>query len=385
MKTPGFRQLFGSGACTLYLVSCAFIMLRLQHISLVQFKNYSNRSFDFTERIIGICGKNGVGKTNLLDAIHYLCFTKSYFTRLDGNNVQHGNTGFRLEGEFKLQNKPEKAVCILRETGRKEFLINDSPYEKFSQHIGRYPCVVIAPDDAELITGESKERRTFLDALLCQLDAEYMQHLIVYKKILEQRNSLLKSFEETGGRNFELLDVLDEQLIKPGDYVFNKRKEFLVSFLPVAKHLYNEISQKDEDVNLFYESELLQASFTELLKVNRSRDYFAQRTTSGIHRDDLDIQLSNQPFKNIASQGQRKSLLFALKLAEMEVLKKEKGFAPLLLLDDVFEKLDEDRISNLLHKVCVENDGQVFITDTNEERLRLHLESLSVNYQLIIL
>ena len=358
-------------------------MLRLQHISLVQFKNYSNRSFDFTERIIGICGKNGVGKTNLLDAIHYLCFTKSYFTRLDGNNVQHGNTGFRLEGEFKLQNKPEKAVCILRETGRKEFLINDSPYEKFSQHIGRYPCVVIAPDDAELITGESKERRTFLDALLCQLDAEYMQHLIVYKKILEQRNSLLKSFEETGGRNFELLDVLDEQLIKPGDYVFNKRKEFLVSFLPVAKHLYNEISQKDEDVNLFYESELLQASFTELLKVNRSRDYFAQRTTSGIHRDDLDIQLSNQPFKNIASQGQRKSLLFALKLAEMEVLKKEKGFAPLLLLDDVFEKLDEDRISNLLNKVCVENEGQVFITDTNEERLRSHLDSLSVSYQLL--
>ncbi len=358
-------------------------MLLLQHISLVQFKNYSNRSFDFTERIIGICGKNGVGKTNLLDAIHYLCFTKSYFTRLDSNNVQHGNTGFRLEGNFELHDKIEKAVCILRETGRKEFLINDSPYEKFSQHIGRYPCVVIAPDDAELITGDSKERRTFLDALLCQLDAEYMQHLIVYKKILEQRNSLLKSFEETGGRNFELLDVLDEQLIKPGDYVFNKRKEFLVSFLPVAKHLYNGISQKDEEVNLFYESELLQASFAELLKVNRSRDCFAQRTTSGIHRDDLDIQLSNQPFKSIASQGQRKSLLFALKLAEMEVLRKEKGFAPLLLLDDVFEKLDEDRISNLLTKVCVENEGQVFITDTNEERLKQHLDALAVQYQLI--
>lgn len=365
-------------------------MLRLQHISLVQFKNYSNRSFDFSERIIGICGKNGAGKTNLLDAIHYLCFTKSYFTRLDGNNVQHGNTGFRVEGNFEFNDNPdnyreEKAVCILRETGRKEFSVNDNPYEKFSHHIGRYPCVVIAPDDAELITGESKERRTFLNALLCQLDNEYMQHLIVYKKILEQRNSLLKTFAETSNKDFALLDVLDEQLINPGDHIFNKRSVFLVAFLPIVKHLYNDISRQAEDVNLFYESELLQASFSELLKINRAKDCFSQRTTSGIHRDDLDIQLGNQLFKNIASQGQRKSLLFALKLAEMEVLKNEKGFAPLLLLDDVFEKLDEDRIGNLLNKVCVENEGQVFITDTNEERLRLHLESLSVNYQLMIL
>ena len=358
-------------------------MLRLQHISLVQFKNYSNRSFDFKERIVGICGKNGVGKTNLLDAIHYLCFTKSYFTRLDSANVQHGNTGFRIEANLMLNDKIEKAVCILREMGRKEFWINDGIYEKFSQHIGHYPCVVIAPDDAELITGESKERRTFLDALLCQLDAEYMKQLIVYKKILEQRNSLLKTFAETGNKNFSLLDVLDEQLIKPGNYIFNKRKEFLISFLPLAKHLYNDISKQPEDVNLFYDSELLLASFEELLKLNRSKDCHAQRTTSGIHRDDLEIHLGKQDFKSIASQGQRKSLLFALKLAEMEVLKKEKGFAPLLLLDDVFEKLDEDRIGNLLNKVCVENDGQVFITDTNEERLRQHLDDLKVKYHVI--
>jgi len=234
-----------------------------------------------------------------------------------------------------------------------------------------------------LITGDSKERRNFLDALLSQLDAEYLQHLIVYKKILEQRNSLLKSFAETGSKNFELLDVFDSQLIKAGDYIFAKRKEFLVSFLPIAKHLYNDIASKPEDVNLFYESELLGVSLEELLKLNRNKDCLSQRTTSGVHRDDLDIQLGNQSFKTIASQGQRKSLLFALKLAEMEVLKKEKGFAPLLLLDDVFEKLDEERITNLLNKVCVENDGQVFITDTNEFRLREQLEILAVEYQLI--
>ncbi|HEY6062502.1 MAG TPA: DNA replication and repair protein RecF, partial [Chitinophagaceae bacterium] len=233
-----------------------------------------------------------------------------------------------------------------------------------------------------------------LDALLCQLDSEYMQHLIIYKKILEQRNSLLRTFAESGNKNFSLLDVLDEQLIKQGNTIFNKRKEFLISFLPLVKHLYNDISRQPafaeasagkEEVNLFYESELLLASFEELLKLNRTKDCLAQRTTSGIHRDDLEIQLTKQDFKSIASQGQRKSLLFALKLAEMEVLKKEKGFAPLLLLDDVFEKLDEDRIGNLLNKVCVENDGQVFITDTNEERLHSHLESLGVKYQVIAL
>jgi DNA replication and repair protein RecF len=358
-------------------------MLQVSSISILQFKNYGARSFSFSERIVGICGKNGVGKTNLLDAIHYLCFTKSYFTRLDVSNVQQGKNGFRLEGNFTVQDKPERAVCVLRETGRKELSINDQAYEKFSQHIGRYPCVIIAPDDAELITGDSKERRTFLDALLSQLDPDYLQQLILYKKVIEQRNSLLRLFAETGTKDLSLLDVLDEQLVKPGEIIFNKRKEFLVSFLPLAKHLYQEIAQQPEDISLFYESDLLQDSFAALLKASRQKDCLAQRSTVGVHKDDLEINFGKQLFKNIASQGQRKSLLFALKLAEMEEIRKEKHFAPLLLLDDVFEKLDEERISNLLRKVCLENDGQVFITDTNEERLRQHLDALSVRYQLV--
>ena len=218
-------------------------MLFLQSISLLQFKNYTNRGFDFSERVISICGNNGAGKTNLLDAIHYLCFTKSYFTRADINCVQQGKNGFRLEGDFILHDKSEKAVCILRETGKKEFSINDQSYDKFSQHIGHYPCVVIAPDDASLITGVSEERRKFLDSMLSQLDAEYLQHLIIYTRVLQQRNSLLKSFAETGAKNFTLLDVIDQQLIKPGEYIFNKRKEFLISFLPLVKHLYLEIAQ----------------------------------------------------------------------------------------------------------------------------------------------
>ncbi len=359
-------------------------MLLIQTIALTQFKNYSNRSFDFTDRIIGICGKNGVGKTNLLDAIHYLCFTKSYFTR-DSISVQQGQNGFRIEGNFQIWNKPEKAICILRETGKKEFSVNENVYDKFSQHIGHYPCVIIAPDDAQLISSGSEQRRKFLDSLLSQLDANYLQHLITYTKLLQQRNSLLKSFAESGNRDFSLLDILDGQLVKPGEQIFNKRKEFLVSFLPIAKRLYNDISKQPEDITMFYESELLQSGFMELLQATRQKDCFAQRTSSGIHRDDLEINFGKQFFRNIASQGQRKSLLFALKLAEMEVLKKEKGFAPLLLLDDVFEKLDEDRIVNLLQKVCIENDGQVFITDTDKERLRLHLENFSLTYQMIAL
>ena len=333
---------------------------------------------------MGICGNNGVGKTNLLDAIHYLCFTKSYFTR-DTINIQNGQQGFRVDGEMELIEKKENAVCILRETGKKEFSVNDAGYEKFSEHIGRYPCVIIAPDDIQIITDGSEERRRFLDALLSQIDKNYLQHLINYNKILLQRNSLLKSFYETGNKDLSLLDVLDEQLVKPGNYIFEKRKQFLISFLPRVKKLYAEIAKQEEETELHYQSELNQCSFTELLRLNRQRDMAAQRTTGGIHRDDLVFNLTGQLFKNIASQGQRKSLLFALKLAEMDVLKESKAFAPLLLLDDVFEKLDEDRIANLLHRVCVENNGQVFITDTNEERLSQHLESLSISYQLILL
>jgi len=363
-------------------------MLRLNNISLIQFKNYLGRSIQFTERIVCISGRNGIGKTNLLDAIHYLCFTKSYFTR-DANNILKGYDGFRLEGDFELWGKSEKAICILRESGKKEFSISGQPYEKFSRHIGHYPCVIIAPDDIQIITAGSEERRRFIDALLSQLDGDYLQQLIIYNKVLQQRNSLLRTFADTGNRDLSLLSVLDAQLTEPGEKIFGKRKEFLVAFLPTVKKLYAEISKQfgakdfNENINLFYDSDLLQTSFPELLRGNQSKDMLALRTTAGLHRDDLEFNLNEQSFKIIASQGQKKSLLFALKLAEIEILKKEKNFAPLLLLDDVFEKLDEERIANLFQRVCLESDGQVFITDTNKERLRQHLEPLNQSYQLL--
>jgi DNA replication and repair protein RecF len=359
------------------------LSLRLDSISLFQFKNYFQQEFSFTERIIGISGRNGVGKTNLLDAIHYLCFTKSYFTRQDQLNILHGHEGFRDEGHFDLNGTKEKAVLILRETGKKEFSVNDTLYTRFSKHIGRYPCVIIAPDDIQLIIGTSEDRRKFIDTLLSQLDHDYLQSLINYTKILQQRNSFLKSFNNSLRRDLSVLDILDEQLSKESVQIFEKRREFLLKFLPMVKQFYNEICQKYENVSLLYESEMHYVSLEELLKHNRQKDLILQRTSGGVHRDDLLFQMGEQPFKNIASQGQRKSLLFALKLAEMEIIKEKKRVSPLLLLDDVFEKLDEERISNLLMRVCSDEDTQIFITDTSRTRLQEQLANLGQPVQSI--
>jgi DNA replication and repair protein RecF len=358
-------------------------MLQLQNISLYQFKNYSQNKFCFNEKIIGICGNNGLGKTNLLDAIYYLCFTKSYFSRIDAASVKQGMEGMRIEGNFYRNNEPEKVVCILRENNRKEMKRNGEEYKKFSEHIGQFPAVIIAPDDVELITGTSDVRRKFLDTLLSQLDNKYLQWLISYNKVLQQRNSLLKSASERGYLDEALLETLNEQLVKPGQLIFEKRKSFLATFLPAVAQSYEDIAGADEPVAVRYYSQLFEDKFENLLHAFRQKDLMLQRTTIGIHKDDIEFELHKECFKNIASQGQRKSLLFALKLQEFEELKSANGFSPILLLDDVFEKLDTKRMNNLLHHVCVNNDSQVFITDTHKERLQIALQDLEIKFQLI--
>lgn len=359
-------------------------MFLLKDISLVQYKNYSQDSFQFRERIVGICGNNGVGKTNLLDAIYYLCFTRSYFSKSDQQNVRQGHSGFRIEGHFeKEEGAPEQVLCIFRENGKKEFSADGETYEKFSRHIGRFPCVIIAPDDAQIITGGSEERRRFLDALLSQLDPVYLQNLIEYNKVLQQRNGFLRSLTDRRMPDRGLLDVYDGQLARPGAWLFEQRSVFLERFLPQVKHFYNRIAGAEEPVELSYESQLAQQSLPVLLKAFREKDILLQRTGAGIHKDDIDLCFSGQPFKAIASQGQRKSLLFALKLAEYETLKQAKGFPPILLLDDVFEKLDEHRMRNLLDKVCLRDQGQIFITDTHPDRIRQELDKLAISCQII--
>ncbi len=358
-------------------------MLQCENISLTHFRNYLSQSFSFTERIVGIFGSNGSGKTNLLDAIYYLCFTKSYFSKQEIQNVKQGETGFRIEGNFLLNDENLHPVCILRETGRKEFLLNDIAYTKFSNHIGKLPCVMIAPDDVSLITEASEERRRFIDTILSQLHIAYLQNLINYNKILQQRNSLLKAAAERNYLDESLLDILDKQLCENGNYIFQKRKEFLKTFLSLVKEQYNSIAGKNESVDLIFDSQLLNESLEDLLKENRQRDLYLQRTGCGIHKDDIDIQMKNVPFKTIASQGERKSLLFALKLSEFAILKEQKEIAPILLLDDVFEKLDAERMQKLLHRVCLDAETQIFITDTHEERLQSAFKNLNIAHQLI--
>jgi DNA replication and repair protein RecF len=365
-------------------------MLKAKKISLTQFKNYGSASFLFNRKVVGICGANGTGKTNLLDAIYYLCFTKSYFTTSDSQAATYGKKGFRISGEMELEGKQVKITAILRENGKKEFSLDESLYSRLSEHIGKIPAVMIAPDDVAIITGGSEERRKLFDALLCQLNGDYLAQLMTYNKILLQRNSLLKQFAETRSFNGDLLGIINDQLVASGAFVYELRCRFLKEFLVQAGEHYHTIARSDEPVALSYESQLHQSAglnaatyFSQLLNENLNRDLALQRTTTGIHRDDLKFQLHEQPFKQFASQGQRKSLLFALKLTEFEMLQQHKGFAPILLLDDVFEKLDYDRMTNLLQEVCIEKKGQVFITDTHRSRLEQQLSAIGCDYEII--
>jgi DNA replication and repair protein RecF len=297
--------------------------------------------------------------------------------------IENGKDGFRLEGYFSNNEASHKIICINKSGAKKEFSLNDVPYDKLSQHIGLLPCVMIAPDDIELINGGSELRRKFMDTVLCQLDKEYMQSLIHYNKILLQRNSYLKKDFNAQKFDYALLDIFDEQLIAHGNVIYSVRKTFTTELAQLVQSFYQKISEANETIELIYESNLNDQSLADLLKQNRERDRMLQRTSKGIHRDDLQFSMHQLQFKTIASQGQKKSLLFAMKLAEYEIIKSTKGFSPILLLDDFFEKLDENRMNNLLKIVCIENQGQVIITDTHKSRLLDVFEKMQIKGQII--
>lgn len=358
-------------------------MLTLRNLSLIQFRNYIQKNFEFNARIVGIVGANGTGKTNILDAIYYLSFTKSYFSRPDTQNVHHAFQGMRIQGHYNTGGDDFHIACILRENGKKEFYFNEDMYNKLSQHIGKIPAVMIAPDDVQIITGTSEERRKLMDSLLSQIDADYLRLIIQYNKILQQRNSLLKWSAEQGQMDATLLATLNEQLIQYGTPVFNKRSQLMIEWLPMVNELYQSIAGNADLIDIKYQSSLQHQQFGDLLQQALSKDKALQRTSVGVHKDDLIITIQSQSFKQEASQGQRKSLLFAIRLAELELIKKAKGFSPILLMDDIFEKLDEQRMAQLLNWVANRTDGPVFITDTHKIRVSELLGKYVDNYQLI--
>jgi DNA replication and repair protein RecF len=357
--------------------------LQITTLSLVQFRNYREASFRFDQRVVGISGPNGVGKTNLLDAIHFLSFTRSYFSRTDAGSVQTGTAGFRIQGVFRVAGAEHEVVCILRETGKKEIMVDGEPVGRFSRHIGRFPVVFIAPDDIALVSEGAEERRKFIDTLLSQLSEPYLHDLIRYQKLLQERNGLLRNMQSNFSADPALIEVLDDQLAVFGSRIYQARRDFLLDFSPEIAGMYGQIAGGGEAPDVRYQSGLKGKDFRDMLREGLRRDLAAGRTLSGVHRDDIELSLSGMPFRQTASQGQRKSLLFAFKLAEFTRLRDAKGFPPLLLLDDVFEKLDAGRMENLLQWVCTRENGQVFLTDTHDSRIRAVMDALGVPCQMI--
>lgn len=354
----------------------------LQKISLVNFKNIESQSFDFQQKINCFVGNNGVGKTNILDAIYYLSFAKSYFNSVAVQNIRHGEGFFMIEGDYLLQDRNEKIVCSLKKGQKKVLKRNGKNYDKFSEHIGQIPLVIISPADRDLVIEGSDTRRKFIDGVISQQNKIYLKDLIAYNKVLSQRNALLKYF--AANRTFDALNlsVYDDQLADYGSKIYEVRKQFLEEFIPIFNEKYQMISGDKEQVNLRYKSQLHDFSMQDLLQKSLEKDKILQYTTSGIHKDDLSFEIGEYPIKKFGSQGQQKSYLIALKLAQFQFIKQQSKMTPILLLDDIFDKLDENRVKQIVDLVNNDQFGQIFITDTHSERTENIVKQSSVPYQM---
>ncbi len=316
-----------------------------------------------------ITGANGSGKTNLLDAVYYLCYTKSYFTAYQQNSVQNGLDGFRITGSFIREGREETISCKWK-AGKKEVFRNDVEYEKVTDHIGMYSAVMIAPDDIELINGSSELRRKWVDSILGQVDKAYLEKLMHYQRVLLQRNAWLKNQSANPNVNFTEVEFYNAELAADGAYIYEQRTIFLTAFLPLLNDFYHRLSGGREPLSVTYTSDLVQKSMAAWLEQNLQHDLRYQRTLRGIHKDDWEFRLNDMTLRQFGSQGQKKSFLFALKLAQYAYLSKVQGHLPILLLDDIFEKLDQSRMEALLRIIRSKDFGQVILTDTHAERIR---------------
>jgi DNA replication and repair protein RecF len=354
----------------------------LKKIVLVNYKNFDTAEFVFDEKINCFVGNNGAGKTNVLDAIYHLAFAKGYFNSVSGQNIKHGQEFFLIEGVFEKLNKEELLSCSLKRGQKKVVKRNGKEYEKLSNHIGLIPLVIISPADTNLITEGSDVRRKFVDGVIAQSDKLYLQNLIKYNKVLSQRNSLLKYFALNHTFDALNLNIYNEQLIEIGSKIHLKRKEFLTKFIPIFKESYKHIAGVDENVDLQYKSHLDSIDFKTLLADNLEKDRFLQYTSVGIHKDDLLYTIEGHAIKKFGSQGQQKSYLVALKLAQFDFIKKQMNTTPILLLDDIFDKLDASRVEKLIALVNEDAFGQVFISDTNAQRTEEVIKKTNQTYKM---
>lgn len=356
--------------------------MHLKTLNLINYKNFKNQTFEFNSKVNCFVGSNGVGKTNILDAIYHLSFGKSYFNPIASQNIKHGEDFFVVDGRYSKDLKEEKIIVSLKKGGKKVIKRNSKSYNRFSDHIGLLPLVIISPVDRDLITEGSDLRRKFIDGVISQNDKIYLDQIIRYNKILSQRNSLLKQFYLSRTFDHDTIEIYDEQLSKIGNLIFNKRKEFLELFTPIFFEKYSIISNNKEKVNLNYKSQLKNHRLQDLLISNIEKDKVLQYTSAGTHKDDIEFLIGNYPIKKFGSQGQQKSFLIALKLAQYEVLKAKSGNSPILLLDDIFDKLDSKRVKQIIKMVNDSNFGQLFISDTDAKRTENVVKSAHDNYEI---
>jgi len=354
----------------------------LKNLTLLNFKNYNAADLVFSNSVTAFVGNNGAGKTNLLDAIHYLCLCKSYFNPIDSQQIKTGEELFLVQGDFVRDEKPEKISCGLKRNQKKSFKRNKKEYDKLADHIGLFPVVMISPYDINLIMDGSEERRRFVDNVISQTDSKYLDELITYNKHLLNRNALLKQVAATRTLDVALLQILDEQLVNSGNIIFEKRKQFLLNFIPLFDKHYQFLTNNAEQVSLSYQSQLNEQRFEKLLAQAIEKDRLLERTTVGIHKDELQFEIAGMAMKKFGSQGQQKSFLIALKLAQYSYLQKFKNFKPLLLLDDIFDKLDQNRIHKLMEMVSHHDFGQIFITDTDKQRVVQVFEQIAIDVDL---
>ena len=342
--------------------------LHLNALHITHYKNLSSAEYRFDKPIHCFVGNNGKGKTNTLDAIYHLAMGRSYFSSINAHTIQHNKDFMRIEGHFVRGDNNERIACQLKREASKVFIRNGKKYNRLSEHIGLLPTVMISPADVDLINEGSQTRRSFIDRLIGQADKVYLQQLIQYQKVLQQRNALLKQMGRYAQNAFDTLSIYNEQLVQLGTPIHKARTDYLAAFEPLFQKRYATISKGSESVALVYESQLKDDDFSTLIQAAANVDLQAQFTTVGIHKDDLAFQIDGYPIKKFGSQGQRKSFLIALKLAQFDMLKESTSVTPLLLLDDIFDKLDEQRVAEIINLVHESSFGQLFITDTHPER-----------------